>query len=272
MTDAPWLEHAKQLACGSSDKIMCCSSTPCMMINHTQRGYSCFCFKCGYSGFIPHGNRSISTLKQHKAEWSYQQSKDIRLPADYTKEIPIKAADWFLTCGITRELAAWWGFGFSKYYNRIIIPVFECGVANPTLIAVQARAIDKEQTPKYINLQQKNDKTTMFWCTTDAPHESVIITEDVLSAIKIHHRTGLDTVSLLGSNLNAEKACILTARYKHIWIWLDNDKAGWKGTREAKNQLQLQGAKNIYTINSILDPKCYTTEKMWEYIYWAERC
>jgi DNA primase len=81
---------------------------------------------------------------------------------------------------------------------------------------------------------------------------TVVVTEDILSAIKVNS-VGYSTLSILGTAVSPAIASRI-ARYKDIIIWTDSDKAGDAAYVKLRKKLALYPVKvrRIVTDN---DPK-----------------
>lgn len=271
-----WLTTAKSLPCGSKIKVVHCGNSPSMLISHGEKGYSCHCFRCespdGHQ-FVPHKDRSIAEIQRHKQELLEHKSKPPRVPSDFTDKIPPEAA-WFFRYGITIEDVQAFNWGYSEFFNRVVMPVYS-SITGP-FDAVQMRAISPNDKPKYLYLGKPKPDT--IWGITDALARAadIIVVEDMLSAIKLR-TAGFNSVSILGSDITdgqiQKLIQIQSDPRRAIVMWLDADPAGDKGTKRAIKQLQLQGFYNIKRVTGhIEDPKCYTRDKIREFIESAETC
>jgi len=239
-----------------------------MLVSHSEKGYSCHCFRCSEPEshkFIPHGTRSIAEIQRHKKELSETKGKPPYLPGDFTLDIPVQYA-WFLKYGISMHYARKFQLGYSEFFHRIIIPIFNCG----RLQAVHMRAINPDDKPKYLNLG-KPEPDLLFWANGTDTKDLIIIVEDVLSAIKIN-LSGYNAVALNGSSITDVQALRLTSTTGKRIVWLDNDDAGLKGRRQVVTQLKLQGTKSVYYISSHQDPKTYNKEEIAQHIEGAIKC
>ena len=93
----------------------------------------------------------------------------------------------------------------------------------------------------------------------------LLVVEDVLSAIKIARlrHEGYCATPLLGSSLSKQAEHQLVKRYKHIYVWLDRDKA--KNAVRIRNKLRSQGVESRVII-SPLDPKEYNKTEISEWL------
>ena len=243
-----WLDEAKALTFGSSRRVQHCNHNNTMSIRHDEDGFHAYCFRCSEGGFKSHGMRRIRDVF---AEREFAYAKDVTFPLGYTKEIPAWAAVWFLQYGITMEEAASYGVGWDEKMQRIILPVYDRTVNPPTLEVVQARAVITGVVPKYLN-QQGNNKSKVLFKSNDQRHDMAVITEDILSCIRVGKVTA--AVCPMGTTLSYAQAAHLL-HFKEIVIWLDNDAAGHKGAIKMKKVLEPLVPTRIIT--GTADPKCY---------------
>lgn len=252
-----WLEIAKTLPQGSKIRTKCslgCGSDNSQLISHNEHGYSRWCFRCSDKpDFVGHGLRRIELIERHKKERAIKREAKVVLPSDYTQEIPPRAAIWFYKYGISAELAAEYGIGYTPELDRIVLPVFE----DDELVAVQMRAVDPWRKPKYLNPAGPKVSSAVF---QSAPATGVtVVVEDILSAIKIGkvaHAT-----SILGTNMTDARALKIASRNHTAVIWLDGDKAGLKGFVPAERQLSMLGM-TVRRVKTTDDPKTYSLEEI----------
>ena len=259
-----WLDQAKLLSDGKKSRIQCCKSDRSMIISNSNSGYGAYCFRCGFNEFEPHGERSISHILRGRAEIEFKRSRSIHLPFD---AIPIcvntcseESQAWILKAGISLNVAAdQYGILYSPKMDRVILPVYD---DNGGLHYMQARALHGQE-PKYINTSNPTENV-LFWAEDWRKDDQVVITEDILSAIKV----GPVNVacSILGTNMTAERAYKITLEYDKILLWFDNYEAGDRCRKTSRKQLELQGIEFIRDIRTEKDPKCYSHKEIQELI------
>lgn len=176
-------------------------------------------------------------------------TKEVKLPDDFTASVPTNQLVWLWKYGITGAEIHENTIGYSSYYDRLVIPVYE----NHNLTCVQMRSISRK--PKYLNLGGSNSIFVRLRSDTD----EVVVTEDIVSAIKVSRF--VSTACTLGTNLNYIKASKIISLDKKVSIWYDNDTAGIKGAVNGLKNLQLQGA-NVRVIRTQNDPKCYNNSEI----------
>lgn len=234
-------------------------------------GYLYHCFRCGMKGFRVEGESTpediISNKRSRSAmDVSYATKNDLQLPADFSNELPEQAWLWLNKYGITAEEAHAYNFGYSYFYDRLIMPVYENG-SNSKLIYWQGRNLGKATTekPKYINAKQ--DRLDIFFRVgqegIEANREAgrplrVVLVEDIISAIKVGRQ--YPCIALLTTSMPNEFIQSLSS-YEEVIIWLDYDKKA----KMVRDVLKFQSfgikARRVLTVK---DPKAYSDEEIKE--------
>lgn len=194
-------------------------------------------------------------LQRRDREFAEQLSATVRLPRDFTLDIPPEGRLWLFRASITPHMAREAGIGYSEYFQRVIIPVYQ----GLELVYFQARALYKEQQPKYIN--PKVDRSAIgYWVIPEgASHEKIAVVEDILSAMRVGKF--IPAFSALGTKISIPLANQLM-QYQEVITWLDSDEAGVSGAYDMRKLLMAVKTSNIITE---LDPKNLTdTEIQWQ--------
>lgn len=263
-TDPVWLATAKTLAAGRRIRIECCSHDKSLMVSNEERGYRAYCFRCGPRGFVAHGDFSIDQLRRRREEFALLQEAHVRLPKDFTTEIPTNAAVWLYRSGINTDIAKHYGFGFSSSLRRVVLPVY----ADSALVGFTARSTIGEK-PKYIE-RMSSPSASVFvadpatrlpasedW--SDASGPDLVITEDILSAVRVG-RVAKRCVALLGTSANEHQLAVAVG-CRRIAIWLDPDRPGRVAAQKLRRRLALQGYETV-TIRTEQDPKKYSNREI----------
>lgn len=158
----------------------------------------------------------------------------VALPEDFVGATlaPDDAKAWLYGYNITDEDIKKYNIGYSESWGRIILPVFEDGKC----VFWQGRAVEGA-TPKYISVQSA--KKPLF-VASDPSHDvwTAVITEDMLSAIRV---TPVDRCftgyALLGTHGPDDLAEQLK-KYTYVFVWLDNDTAGRRKGVELTERLK----------------------------------
>ena len=173
--------------------------------------------------------------------------------------IPQEAKDYLNSYGITEEECETYKIRYTKnfyiyserkkeYVNMGPRVVFRYG---PNKWDLEARSLDPNDKMKYITVGNKN----YLFKTFTKSYNTVIIVEDILSAIKVGRV--MPCIALRGTNLNKkQKSEILKLCKKRIGLWLDSDGAG----RVAAGRIfyKFIAVRQVKKCVSKHDPKCYT--------------
>jgi DNA primase len=238
-----------------------CGAGDVVLVNAEADGLHAYCFRCDDAAVVP---RAMSIKEQVAALNAKKSSEDEfragKLPSDYTLDIPEHHALWLYKASIRKAQARELGIGWSPSMQRIILPVYDRA---KNLAFVQARAVNKGQQPKYLNSKGSAAGSTLFMTSTiNAGTEFVIITEDMLSAIRCG-RYGA-ACALCGVSVNDYKIHnILEA--KTLMVWLDPDPAGQKGMRKFIKWVSLLH-NDVRLIHSLKDPKFLTDAQIRRHI------
>ena len=250
MTD--WLKVAKTLAVSRKTRQDCdCGKGKTRIINHNTSSYSYMCFRCEDSGFVSKGKQTLEELAHVRAlnEAAANERYDIKLPNDFTTEIPLVGRLWLYKGGITESVWRQYKFGWSEKMQRVVMPVYK----GEKLVWFQARAVLHGQKPKYLN--PTGDRNALIFWADSTPSGSVrgtpiTVNEDILSAIRVGAVT--PACSLLGTKITTAQANQL-AQYDRVTTWLDSDRAGVEGAHKIRRLLgMVTEVRNIVTTR---DPK-----------------
>lgn len=238
-----------------------------MLVSHTVRGYSAYCFRCGPVGFEPHGTLSIEqVLERRKADKALREN-GVNMPRDFTFDIPPPARLWLQKAGVTAHTAEFYGIGYSPTTKRVIVPVWE----DMKLVAVLARSVDGTK-PKYIASMRSSNE---YFTSASEPTEdtTVVVTEDVLSGIRCG--AVFRSFALLGTGASPATIAGLSKRVEGlsgvppaIAVWLDPDKAGQGASKKYVRALRLAGW-DAYAVRSDRDPKYYSNAQIKEFVLGA---
>lgn len=253
-----WLEQAKKLDLGQKRRIEHdCSTKQNMIISHNREGYSAHCFKCNEGGFVKHDRLSLNTLinQWRKADADLLNTK-LEIPTDCTDRLSSNALLWLARGGIGERLRVQYNILYSVGSSRVILPVYN---ERSDLIFYQARAVERGHSPKYLN--PAVDREKVRFVTREATfNDTAIITEDILSAIRVGDRKGYTAISILGTKASTSDLTYIQ-QYSRVWLWFDGDQAGINCTRKTKKQLEMLGINPI-VISTPKDPKEYSTNEI----------
>lgn len=213
-----------------------------------------WCHHCRSGGGKGGGNRRHIRDRQ-----SVVQTWDIKLPYDMTWEQNVGGLAWLNKYGITPVERKIYNIGWSDSLSRVILPVYD---GESELVAWQQRRIMNHDTmPKYLTDKRKDVKFPMFLGTKLRDGDTVVLTEDILSAIVIGRQCA--AISLLGTNLTERNRDRLLARaYSKVIVWLDDDNPDVKkAQRKIRRQLESFVDVEVITGHDV-DPKEMTDEQI----------
>jgi DNA primase len=276
MAEPVWLTKAKTLPAGQSMRIECCEADRSMLVSNKRKGYTGYCFRCREPLFQSHGEFSLAVLARRRAELALVQEREVKIPRDFSLDIPTDEAVWLYKAGISPDIARYYGIGWSEYLGRIIIPTYE----NGELVAYTARL--QSGKPKY--LEKSSDPGGCIfvaspslilpsyrdWAHTAGP--DAVLVEDNLSAIRVG-RVVRHAVSLMGTSANARQ--LAAALRSHtglrgssmgtVCVWLDPDRPGRVAADKLCAALRLLGYE-VVNVATARDPKYYSNSAIKEFL------
>lgn len=177
---------------------------------------SSFCFRCGYF----ETSKGLQRLKQIVSMASGRSRKPVRelqLPSDVTDELPQCATrflgQYALTENDTRRHTILW----SEYNQRLIFPYFD----DTGLLAWQGRYLGTEEgKAKWFS---QGDLQDVVHLVGNRNSRICVVTEDIVSAIKVAHYSKVCVNPLFGSHISVKRILQLRLLFDTLVIWLDDD-------------------------------------------------
>ena len=243
---ATFIRHQPCPKCGSRDNLGVYSDG------------SCYCFGCGYSKRGT-SNPLVEARDKVQPTEKCDIPNRICLPRDSTTSFPPIIVNWLGKCSLTVQDALRINCKWSPYFEQFIFPYYD---ERGTLVCVQARNFNPERAAKAKYFNQGSTKEILPIIkvkqndSSNQPQllgNSIVLTEDALSSLKIAHQS--DAMPLLGTNLPVNKIIALKGLYQRAVVWLDSDK--WREARAIAEKCSLAGLSTT-TIFTELDPKYYS--------------
>lgn len=228
-----YVTHGPCLACGSRDNLATYSD-----------GHE-WCFGCKY--YKPPHN----TLAHRAAAYTPKMAidKDIYpLPKDSVSFISHKGLTWIKKYGITDSEIKHNNLLWSEEKQQLIFPIYG---GEGEIIAWQARNFDETlaRRRKYFS-QGKLDDILHILKAKSSLSETVVVTEDLISAIKVSRYC--TAMPLFGAYASDSRLNRLRRLYSKLVVWLDYDKL--IEARRAVSRASRIGF-NASAIHTELDPK-----------------
>ena len=232
-----------------------------LIVTRTRDGWVWYCHRCKEKGIRDLSGKSPRQVVQFMKSLNVESTKtviDMRLPLDYTKDIPVLGVAYLYVRGMSDGDIKRWKVGYSPKYNRVIFPVYE----GHKLIFFQGRTIlpVTRDNPKWMNVFQSARRETYFIANKMFSHE-VVVVEDIISAIRVSHTA--DAYAMLSTHIPEDLILELSKKYDVIYLWLDPDKK--MKTFQAMRRYRAFGI-NVHLITSDKDPKYYTDEEIRRFI------
>lgn len=175
-----------------------------------------------------------------------------------TKDIPtlyLKYLLQYLSPSLIKKYNSKGIFLYTQKYNRI---AYKCAGG------YVLRSLT--ENPKYLNFKAKFFVANKQYYINN--NKNILLTEDILSVCKASECLKITGFALLGINIYPKllNALIsqMVASQGHIFIWLDDDKAGWLGALKIKKQLN--NLNNVKIIKH-KEPKLCSSEEIAEVFY-----
>lgn len=254
-----WQTEARALGKDQRRKVQHCGTDRTAYISNSIKGVHLFCFRCKERLFEPHSSRTLQEVIAFRQAATQRIREYTGMPRDSVplSEAPDAAIAWLLRGGLAPETAeSNYGMRWHDHIRRVLIPVYDVHRNSHGIIG---RAVFNER-PKYLVLQG----SPALYFPTNRLQDSIIIVEDVLSAIAIE-RAGYFSVAMLGTTISQDDAISLSALAQTAVLWTDPDKAGVASRATICSRLELSGIK-VREAFSAVDPKLLRRQSIQEII------
>lgn len=230
-----------------------------LYIKRTDRMVLAYCHNCGGYAATPvvPSLRTKDEIERllRATERDMEERKELVIPDDIewdSAQWPSTVLSYLRHYDIDPDcVAGWAGGGYSASWNRLFY-VHKDKDGKPDLW--QARNLADNDEPKYLTANTANSpKHFTIARPAVEPYVGIVLTEDILSAVKIADNSARVFVSaLLGTSMtdrtanwvvNVAKVIGPTAK---VLVWLDSDVAGKKGAIEIARRLNVMGCPALY--------------------------
>jgi len=194
----------------------------------------------------------VKSMKEQPTSYT----RDIKLPDDFTSDIPPKGLAWLYRYGITEEEMTTYGIGYGSKSGRVILPVYD----GNDLIYYQGRLLTTptKERPKYTNVWSQGRDDIYFHVTReDNSPDKVVLVEDILSSIVVGRV--VDCTALLSVIVHDKLMFSLRDQGKTVYIWLDSNML--KRVIKYVSRYRLLGV-DCRMIHTSKDPKYYSSNEI----------
>lgn len=206
------------------------------------------CYSCGRHEFADTWVQ-IQQLVEDRVTYT-DVPDELDFPNDY---MPLGASlyskgalTWLRSYGITDSEIQKWRIGWSAERMQLIFPVWD---VSGRLLMYQARNFNGG--PKYLT---KGEKRDIMHLVGNSASGTVIITEDLVSAIKVGRE--YQAMPIWGAEVGLGLLKKLAERFDNLGVWLDSNKI-----RDAvKIALRASQYMPSFVVSSLMDPKDYSVD------------
>ncbi|MFM5883547.1 hypothetical protein [Methanobrevibacter gottschalkii] len=261
-----WLHLAQELPLGrKARRTHDCGPGTCLIVEHTELGWSAWCHRCSDKGWKP---KPLPSLQERQARQAAKLAADEAIrndpvppmpPVFDVQQWPLAGRVWLYKAALFVEDIEKLGIYYHEASNRVVIPVLDEG----KLVYWQARCIDGKG-PKYLNPVVEKGSVLPRYGSGDC----IVLTEDILSA----YRCGMAAEGwcLMGTNLHRTLLSRIMRDGRPVVVWLDPDwdrpgRPGQAAAAEVCRTLALAGVPHA-NIESKRDPKMHSRAEVAAYI------
>lgn len=167
-----------------------------------------YCFRCGYT-VLSSGLEKLTSRDD-------TPSISIALPADVDEHLPRKARDFISNYSLTNHDITNNTLLWSEHWQRLIFPYF----SDTGLLAWQGRYLGDENKAKWFSQGKLHE---FIHLVGNQRSRVCVLTEDIVSAIKVSHNTKVCACPIFGSHISMQRLLQLKHLFGKIIIWLDDD-------------------------------------------------
>ena len=209
-----------------------------------------YCFSCGFY-------RKASGVQSFRKA-APRTNKTIQLPFDSTDELPTHVLEWLNKYSLTDVECKLNHLLWSEHWQRLIFPYFNEALE---LVAWQGRSFDPNSKAKWFS---QGDLVDFIYLRGNTKAQTVVLTEDIISAIKVTRIGSVCASPLFGSHVSTKRLLRLKKFYGTIKVWLDYDKHQY--SQQVSNTARALGI-DCQSIVTPKDPKEYNTKEISEWLY-----
>lgn len=218
---------------------------PALSITRTLEGWLYHCFRCQTcAGFISAEKCTpddiLKQLEKLREIPEYDVVEAAQLPVDMIRlppndlhdHIPNAVYTWLWKFHVKLDVAYKYGLGWSPMYKRLVFPLYDTilttgGDRGEKLLGWLGRDVisrtkeerRKLKCPKWLTQRSKHSKH--FYYHLLGENESLVIVEDVVSAIRVHEASGFSTLALNTTFLPT--SIIVKLKQYKTYMWLDGN-------------------------------------------------
>lgn len=186
---------------------------------------------------------------------------------DLSFDLPKEARNYLNKYYVTYDDQRIFTIGWSEEFQRVVFPYYLKGSYQDDVYQYAwLRDITGLKQPKWLYLGPKNSfpfyLPKIRFTEEDAIKyfKTLVITEDVISAIRCHKYS--DSLALGGLNFKKESLSKILLRYQKLIVWLDGDTAGRNASHKFADYYKI--FRDIHEIRTKKDPKEFSPKEIEE--------
>jgi DNA primase len=184
-----------------------------------------------------------------------------------------QAKEWLDSMPITLDQTIDYGVTFDNTTNRVHIPIYSSCRA---LVGGQLRYVGEDRSqPKYLTWKADESQSLQEIISVCSPDsDTLVITEDIMSAVCVNYLAKVDAMPLLGLNMYPDTLVKIKDKgYQHVMLWFDNDVPEvFHAYLKIRQLLRMVGMR-VHLCDSVVEPKkCMNDDRgTWFIKYIEER-
>lgn len=222
------------------------------------------CYRCGGFGSSAGTMAAYSAFARavHGSRRVVRVGNKVELPHDFDQNVgnmPAVVRQKLYKGGVTQADVVTYGMGWSKYWERFVIPVFRDG----EMKGFVARYFgDDKEAPRFITRYKEDSSLWTYLPTRGTPVGDVCaIVEDMWSGIRVSKFC--PAFVLLGTELDDKGLDYVTDKHNDFIIFLDDDNNTVKKKAvQIRDRLTFMGKRAIIMHSDGKDPKEYTDTEL----------
>ena len=256
-TPPPWFESVKDLAPGGKRRL-----GDGMLASFNGKAYHLWDFREKtsevYEPRLSLAEKLAIMVQMAVAQDVALQSNDLPGPRmDHPADWPVDARVWLHKAGLDNIAIMHLGAYWNPDMQRVVLPYSTFDGRRSWV----ARSTTK--APKYLNPLGGVRNGGAYYGDPAGSRMAIVLTEDMLSAYRVHRAFGYDAMAVMGTSLDRATVTDIAARYNGVFLWLDGDEWGKRGARKIESEFSRLDFP-VQRITTPRDPKLYTDAEIRE--------
>lgn len=238
MHHSEWLSKAKAVPVGQKRRVdHGCGATTSMDVWNNTDSWSAYCHRCHISGRVL--KEFLAVVPDEILERKFCDERDLvslqKLAVDhpewYRRTVVLLQSKGMSTA-LLEAVGVPHGLWYNKVDHRLVLRFQDVDIG---------RDCTGRNGAKWLNYYRANRKTYVYLQGKNVQDTRLVLTEDVFSAMKVQYSTGLNTMSLLGTNFDSTK--VQQCLGHDVIVCTDGDQAGYDCFQTVRQRLEPLGVQ-----------------------------